>query len=141
MMVHQRRFWPAFIQHWVVLYAGGCVSTEYKMTPTQCSERLGQRRRCWPASTPLNTGQCFMLAAVSPHSIHSNIAQCLLNVDQRRRRWSDIRLMHDTPTHCSVNGGLAQDSRTSTMFRSKAGLMLAHHLCQHWVISVYIMQV
>ena len=47
MLVPRRRRWPAFIQHWTVIYAGGNVSTEYTLTPTQCRLNAG------PASSAL----------------------------------------------------------------------------------------
>ena len=53
----------------------------------------------------IGPSQYFMLAGVRALCIQCPNGR--LNVGQRPTQWPGIGLMHVTPTHCQVNGGLA----------------------------------
>ena len=93
--VHRRRLWPAAIQHWAVLSAGGGVSTEYKPTSTQMTVKC-LASVAGAGQHPLSPGQCFMLAGVNPRSSlrlpHFHTAADTHKTDRSKTNMSPIYL-------------------------------------------------
>ena len=96
MLVHRRRLWPSIIQHWTLLSVGGCVSTEFKLTPIQCSVK------CWASVAgaeqyPFSPSQYFMLA-----DQHDALNQSSVNAST-----PSVTLAHNHPgPNTTLDGGL-----------------------------------
>ena len=103
MLVHCRRLWPSTSQHWTVLFVGGGVSTESKLTPIQCLLNVG------PASLVLGSIHTALVSISCWWYQHDALNQNWVNVGLPSVTLSPIQrgAKHDTVTQYWANVGSA----------------------------------
>ena len=102
-VTHRRRLWPSTIQHWTVLPVGSGVSTEYKLTPSQCLLNVG------PASPVLSSIHSALVSTSCWRYQHDALNQSWVYVGPPSVMLAHIQrgAKHDMVTQYWANAGSA----------------------------------